>query len=147
MLIRDLKELYFTVLTQFSLIQLRAQLAGLQALLTTSMSHKATQAAALRAEKYLQRVATESHPADGSPTLEDKKTDCAVMNDVAEPLGKQRRRTIRKQVDRLEALIHKLSESDTVADKAKITEGAIHVEENTENSNPKTRGGWGFWKT
>jgi hypothetical protein len=47
------------------------------------------------------------------------------------PQDRHRRRTITKQIDRIESLLQPRES----------------IEESQELHNPKTRGGWGFWKT
>ena len=55
---------------------------------------------------------------------------------VADGLSKQRRRTLRKQIERVEKQIH-------------ILQCGAKEEDSDLGDfiNPKTRGGWGFWKT
>ena len=170
---RDLKELYFTVLTQFSLAQLQSQLAGLQTLLAVSTSHKA---ALLRKEKTRRRVAaslahrtaayddpnnftspeTNAEPSaqatvsavSEGPVGGVRTTECGA----AENLGKQRRRTLRKQVERLELLIRRLSGPQNWHGNelhGTDEDGTAAVEDSRVDisCNPKTRGGWGFWKS
>lgn len=169
------------MLTQFFLTQLQAQLAGLQALLATSITRKA---ALLKEEKARRRMAaSRAHrciavqdPCSTSqaallPTSEKDEKDTSVEvetesardegrapagsvgtapSGTAEHMGKQRRRTIRKQVERLEKLIRTISTAQN-ADQGEISvenTQADLVDETVDIScNPKTRGGWGFWKT
>jgi hypothetical protein len=133
--------LYFTVLTRFTAQQLRAQAQGLRALEEQSAAHLAKQR---DAERIARRVAASAKhrsnqcaAAAVTVTVEDSlphsKEESAVNH------SKQRRRTLRKQIERIEALL-KHMESENV--------DAVAVDEILQqHGNPKTRGGWGFWKT
>jgi len=93
-----------------------------------------------------------AHAASGEEAQEKDHEECdAEELSAGAQLGKQRRRTLRKQIERLEARIKALKVEQSSAEKS--MQG---VEESGERFgseaadgqyNPKTRGGWGFWKT
>jgi len=191
---RDLKELYFTVLTSFTLEQLQAQLAGLEELVKDSASHleqvrmqerqqralqKQRQYDAKRKACMLHQKASDSatNPAD-SANMEREANDNDALSakeqtaeelSIGAQLGKTRRRTLRKQIERLQARIAALTVTtpatsssastnqaqceSTVAPIAEAvastaaTGAETSVADGEVQYNPKTRGGWGFWKT
>ncbi len=80
-------------------------------------------------------------------------------------LGKNRRNTLRKQVERIKSrieVLNKFNEVDTQVDKTSESESALDTADNFNANtaaqsvdeeaaahlvNPKSRGGWGFWRT
>lgn len=154
-----MKDLYFTVLTRFSRAQLEEQLNGLRRLETESAAHLEKVRAEERIERRLAKSA--QHRRSGSQQDETRTSegdgggdDDGVLAKETAPTGesesrsvageahlsKQRRRTLRKQIERITAL---LSQSPTEEAVVGFNETDIDL---TAVSNPKTRGGWGFWK-
>ena len=191
---RDLKELYFTVLTSFTLEQLQAQLTGLEELVKDSASHLEQVRMQERQQRALQKQrlfdakrkacmlhqkasdsANRGNEATGNDTVfaEDLASAAAKQTteelSIGAQLGKTRRRTLRKQIERLQARIAVLTAAapaaasgastnqaqgestnapiaDSVASAA-TWDGGTNVADGEVQYNPKTRGGWGFWKT
>ena len=168
------------MLTSFTLPQLQAQLAGLQALVKDSQGHLEQVRKAERLQRaQVQKLTHAKRKADASSDLHGQDehnesgnpsthsgTAAPVEKDASEKehkecvseelsagaqLGKQRRRTLRKQIERLEARIKALKIEQNGAeisaqDAEKGAEGLSGEAVDTQY-NPKTRGGWGFWKT
>jgi hypothetical protein len=155
---RDLKQLYFTVLTRFSAEELQQQLDGLRRLEEESAAHLSKQRNLERIERRRAMSAKHKVPtscsgdaeecgqeppmADGE-VAESKGEECSAAAETGESAAinhsKQRRRTLRKQIDRIAELL-KLRAEEAMTGEAT---GAVPA----EVANPKTRGGWGFWKS
>ena len=182
------------MLTSFTLEQLQTQLAGLEELVKDSASHleqvrmqerqqrvlhKQRQYDAKRKACMLRQKASDSADMEKEPTSNDTVSaedlasvaakQTAEELSIGAQLGKTRRRTLRKQIERLQARITVLTATapatfssastnqaqaeSTVAPAAEAVDstaapnGRTSVADGEVQYNPKTRGGWGFWKT
>jgi hypothetical protein len=171
---RDLKHVYYTVLTHFTDDQLRAQLQALRQLEAESATHLEKVRAAERIHR--RRIASAQHakkrPADDGASAQSEELDSASVCELSAPasapadsavvgttdgaatpaaasadmLSKQRRRTLRKQVERIEALLrHHAQASQQQPGRVELAAGEAAAA--VAEFNPKTRGGWGFWKS
>ena len=136
---RDLKGIYFTVLQDFSEEELKTQRKALQAMLSKCLEKSP-------------KVKTSSE----EPVISTGNTPLTT--------SKNRRRTLRKQINRIDALL-----SDPKVQAIPLQTGdSQHVEASSQPYslleetvdgkkddllqhrialNPKTRSGWGFWRT
>ena len=182
------------MLTSFTLEQLQTQLAGLEELVKDSASHLEQVRMQERQQRALQKQrlfdakrkacmlhqkasdsANRGNEATGNDTVfaEDLASAAAKQTteelSIGAQLGKTRRRTLRKQIERLQARIAVLTATapvtsssastnqaqgeSTVApvaeavDSIAATGAETSVADGEVQYNPKTRGGWGFWKT
>jgi hypothetical protein len=172
---RDLKHVYFTVLTHFSEEELCAQLQALRQLEAESATHmekvraaervnRRRVASAQHAKKHPVQNVSRSEP-DGVPDSASAAeqtgstvfaaepavvgTDCAATPALApgDMPSKQRRRTLRKQIERIEAYLHQRSLVSPQPEGREVAAGQAAEATVTVEFNPKTRGGWGFWKS
>jgi hypothetical protein len=161
---------YFTVLTHFTTEQLQAQAQALRQLEAESATHMEKVRAAERVSRRRAASAlhAKKHPEDD--VAEQKKhpdSDAAFNGEQAEAVSasavvttdsavateevasgevpsKQRRRTLRKQIERIEAYLQKRVQVLQQEDPQSL---ASSEEAEVAEFNPKTRGGWGFWKS
>ncbi len=140
---RDMKDIYFTVLDRFSLSELRSQYEQLEAMLQLCYEQ--------HNKKVFPKIKLdESLSADMNDlSVQEEKVSSASEPKNLTTASKNRRRTIRKQMSRIQERIKVLQDtqasSNTTMEEGK-NELRIDAEE-TMLVNPKVKDGWGFWRS
>lgn len=162
---RDLKGVYFTILERYNLAELRQQRDALQGLLDLSLRLAEEQKAFKLKQKQQQQRALKRHHKDMS-TSDQSAVETQSINPIEASSNhamellndsKHRRKTLRKQLDRLDERIAFLMQqpdhaSSVVPDRCDQDRSDSHdreVEATVQNGevllNPKARVGYGFW--
>eukprot|EP01034_Spumella_vulgaris_P037945 gene37945-46820_t len=166
---RDLKDCYFTVLERYSAPELVEQSEGLKALLDVSLKagNSIQQKKRQERSQNIKNIDEKDRETQAARLLPDD-----INTKQTTGLGKNRRNTLRKQMERIKSRIEVLN-ANSAALSVSIIQLSNTVNENTSSPplvesndigfnppmtaaedeeeahllNPKSRGGWGFWRT
>lgn len=149
-----MKLLYFTVLDRFSIEELETQKSGLQKLLDEQLQHKNLLHKKKHQNNQNKSVENEiitdydtySHDDENKSITSDVYTISSKVSITHTNSSKNRRKTISKQIERINQRIRILSSKLLLEnDNATITDSDTNPND-TLPINPMVRGGWGFWK-
>jgi len=127
---RDLKNIYFTVLTTYSCDELLQQKEALKKCLDDCLVLSATS----KGQKQIKRIEVDTNKIDGQILPEMKTT------------SRNRRRTLRRQIARIEERLKELYATQSALVKDLLVQQVNDLNINDQVRNPKNKGGWGFWR-
>ena len=136
---RDFKGIYFTVLERFTVQELESQKLSLEKMLHVCYEHSQ--------KKVFPKVRIDG--VESAPnSQEERKQETTPSGEEITTASKNRRRTIRKQIAKVEDRIKQIqAESITSPELQEQVQSCSETKNDLPLVNPKVKDGWGFWRT